>query len=266
MFVPTIAGGGAITSETPAEFVITVVPGGRFTATGSRGTVPLSTRPKFVPTVLFTPTGPGGKVDGGKPPAEVTVFVTTGVGNVLEGGKRKVGWMPLGSTIVSVGPPPIIPRSNVRPTVVGGRADMPPGLIVPTGAAVPGVAIGVPDGVVGVWPASAPLGLIAPVPATPALRAPLTAADAPTEDPAAALPEPTWAERVIGSAIETAKVPKIAFMKKPRPARRRVNSGSCTEALPYSFRCGSAKRSGSYQGQTETPQARNAGVNCSGGL
>jgi hypothetical protein len=159
-------------------------------------------------------------VDGGKPP--VIEFVTPGVGKVLDGGNRKAGCAPFGSTIISVGPPPIIGRSNVRPTVLGGCAIIPPGLIGPTGVAVPGVATGVPDGVVtagppGALPASEPDGLTRVELPTPTPLTPLAAppAPAPTELPAAGPAAVPWAAIPMGSAIVIAKVPKIAFMEIP---------------------------------------------------
>ena len=88
MFVPTIDGGGTTTSGTPTTLVAIRAPGGRLIATGSRATELGAIVPKFVPTVLFTPTGADGKLEGGKPPV---VLVRPGVVKVLAGGKRNVG-------------------------------------------------------------------------------------------------------------------------------------------------------------------------------
>jgi hypothetical protein len=237
MSVPTTAGGGTTISGTPTTLVEMRAPGGRFTATGSCGTGRVRPVGKFSPTVLFTPTGPDGKVDAGKPPAPAAVVPLlgkVGVGNELAGGNRNVGWLPAGSITASDGGPAIVDRSNVRPAVWGGWAVIPPGLIGPTGTAVPGVPTGagvvgtgavIAPGIVGLCPASTPDGLTAPEPATPALRAPAAALLAPAGEPAAAPPAATCAQTAIGRTADIAKVPKIAFMKKTRPAQPPVNSG-----------------------------------------
>jgi hypothetical protein len=88
MFVPTIDGGGTTTSGTPTTLVAIRAPGGRLIATGSRAAEPGAIVPKFVPTVLFTPTGPDGNVEDGNPPIP---FVRAGLVKVLAGGNRNVG-------------------------------------------------------------------------------------------------------------------------------------------------------------------------------
>jgi hypothetical protein len=194
-FVGTITGPGTMASETPKPFVTTRAPGGRLTATGSR-TGAVVRAGKFVPTVFPTPTGPPGKVL----PLSVGVLVTRSWAGVLDGGKRKTGWLRLGSTTVWAGAPPIVWRSKVRPTAPGGVAEIPPGLIGPLGVTVlaPGVT---PAGVLSevptrefAEPARVPEGLTAPLELSmevpPTAVPPTAPADPPTAPPAAPAPGP----------------------------------------------------------------------------
>src|SRR6187200_3027642 len=111
----------------------------------------------------------------------------------------------------------MVDRSKVRPAVCGGCAVIPPGLIGPTGTAVPGVPTGAvvagavnPPGAAGLCPASEPVGLTVPLPATPALRAPAAV----LLPPAGAPPVATWADTAIGRIIEIAKLRKITFIEE----------------------------------------------------
>ena len=132
--IGTVTGGKPM-SVTPSALVVMRAPGGRLIATGSTGRILVLMR--LLPETGIPPTETG---------APTPKFVMIGCGKVLAGGKPNVGCGAAELTTVSVGGPPMVERSNVRPATCGGVAVIPPGLTGAAGVTVPGVTTAELDG------------------------------------------------------------------------------------------------------------------------